>query len=295
MGKTSKSAAAEGKIRNSNDHTENHMSICPTISKFAAVFDPSIQKWADVPPGQDHGVVYAACNKINGKGYVGIHGRGKRPISVRSSRWSMHESSRSNCRALKHAIAKYGADEFEWFIVEYVRDDVLGDREQHWIDSLQTRVPSGYNLTAGGKHGELHTDTVRRMKETRNKPVYIESLRKRRKDEWKNPADAQRFTDAMTKGKRTTEFRERRRELTKKQLNTRTPEEVEQWAQRMKATCAAKREKQLLECTTEAEQHSLLKKFALVDQQKEYQRKVKAQEIVPQKRRKVLPPRVEGV
>ncbi|QIG70672.1 Seg-like homing endonuclease protein [Rhizobium phage RHph_I1_18] len=86
--------------------------------------------------------VYITRNKINGKAYIGKH--------TGSDCWYLGSG-----KLLKRAIAKYGRENFEREILEYVDDTLHIDIvEQKWID-LYDAVNSEmfYNLTAGGTGG----------------------------------------------------------------------------------------------------------------------------------------------
>lgn len=87
--------------------------------------------------------IYAIRNKINGKAYIGS-------ATKLTTRLNYH---RSFLRRGKHANSKlqrawdrYGADGFEFSIMEAVEDKgELAAREQHWIDALNS-VDAGYNI-----------------------------------------------------------------------------------------------------------------------------------------------------
>lgn len=75
-------------------------------------------------------------------------------------RWREHcWSSSTSCTALKRAIDKYGAENMKFEVVEECGDELLNDREEHWIRELNTLRPHGYNLTTGGDACELSEET----------------------------------------------------------------------------------------------------------------------------------------
>jgi hypothetical protein len=48
-------------------------------------------------------------------------------------------------------------------VVEECPDELLNDREEHWIKELNTLAPHGYNLTTGGDACELSEETKTKM------------------------------------------------------------------------------------------------------------------------------------
>lgn len=87
--------------------------------------------------------IYKIANSMNGKIYVGsaadIH-----------ARWCAHrcflrKGTHIN-RKLQNAWLKYGADAFEFSIIELCPPSELASREQHWMDALAAASEDGYNL-----------------------------------------------------------------------------------------------------------------------------------------------------
>lgn len=91
--------------------------------------------------------IYVITNLINQKQYVG-----KTTKSI-EQRWKTHiaDSKRSNIknRPLYKAFAKYGVDNFIIQKLEYCSAEKASDREQYWINKLDT-YENGYNATLGG-------------------------------------------------------------------------------------------------------------------------------------------------
>lgn len=89
-------------------------------------------------------IVYCATNKLNGKRYVG---QTVRPLA---ERW------RDHCRVkddnyFHRAIHKYGAENFDVQVIDTAKSvEELDVKEMHWIETLGTLFPSGYNLREGG-------------------------------------------------------------------------------------------------------------------------------------------------
>jgi len=96
------------------------------------------------------GCIYMATNKHNGKAYIGktIFDLNKR------KKEHIYDSSREQSRFHQYfhkAIAKYGADAFEWFeLFESDNEAELIVKEQEYIQAYTGKV-SLYNLTTGGE------------------------------------------------------------------------------------------------------------------------------------------------
>lgn len=107
--------------------------------------------------------VYRIVNVINGKGYVGATG-------VLVERWQQHRQNlRTNIhhsQHLQHAYNKYGKDNFVYEILEEVPDiSKLDEREQYWIDLLDTTNPEkGYNICpkAGSTRGRKQSEETKK-------------------------------------------------------------------------------------------------------------------------------------
>ena len=73
--------------------------------------------------------------------------------------------------AIREAIIKYGKENFDKEIIEYVEDypdrKCLSQREKYWIDKLNALSPNGYNLSPG--KGLLTKDSIDKIKETKKK------------------------------------------------------------------------------------------------------------------------------
>lgn len=115
-------------------------------------------------------IVYLVRNTKNKKGYVGITRRGL------ETRWDEHVENAKLGRGempFYSAIRKHTPDAFEVSVLEECSEDVLGDREKHWIAKLGTFIGTGkgYNATLGGDGGILghrHSEETRRkMSESR--------------------------------------------------------------------------------------------------------------------------------
>lgn len=107
----------------------------------------------------DFSCIYLWVNLINNKKYVG-------QTQSFYNRMSQYKRGAFN-KYMKHAIDKYGIDNFDIIILE--RDvllDKLDEREQYWIDYYQSYLDNnGYNICrfAGTTRGFRHTDESRNL------------------------------------------------------------------------------------------------------------------------------------
>lgn len=92
--------------------------------------------------------IYVITNDVNGKQYVGktnwtIEKRFKEHI---------HDSKSKRCekRPLYNAMNKYGIEYFSIKQLEECDEFIASEREQYWIQKLNTYGSTGYNATLGG-------------------------------------------------------------------------------------------------------------------------------------------------
>lgn len=160
-------------------------------------------------------LVYKITCTINNKSYVGVTNDLQRRLRD-------HRNPRSSCKALYNAISAHGWDAFSvCVLVEGLDRHQAYELEPILIVDHQTRVPAGYNITAGGwngrsgmsyvmsaehKHkiseshkGKRHTDdTKRKLSEQRKTAEYQQRQRAiRSTEEHKRKLEAGQHTDAM--------------------------------------------------------------------------------------------------
>lgn len=91
--------------------------------------------------------IYKITNKINGKIYIGQH---KVPLIKENFRRYMGKGI-----AIQEAIKKYGKENFDKEILEYIDDDekheLVSIREKFWIKEFNCMSPNGYNISPGGE------------------------------------------------------------------------------------------------------------------------------------------------
>lgn len=105
--------------------------------------------------------IYKILNTINGKFYIGSAvNLGNR---FHTHRHKLEKNNHKN-KHLQSAFNKYGANAFEFHVLEYCEKDKLLEREQYWIDETKCcdrRVGYNLNPTAGNMLGYNHTDEVK--------------------------------------------------------------------------------------------------------------------------------------
>ena len=111
------------------------------------------------------GFIYKITSPSN-KMYVG-----QTKKKVPQKRWIGHcYPSQTGCVAIKRAIDKYGAENMTFETIEECSNNLLNDREEHWIRELDTLAPNGYNLRSGGGVGEtVSEESKSKMSATRRK------------------------------------------------------------------------------------------------------------------------------
>ncbi len=112
-------------------------------------------------------MIYVHTCSVSGKQYVG------QTDSSVEIRWCRHiyDARRKNgsgggCRVFGRAIMKYGPAAFDHKLIEVCSSQEQANvLEIEWIERLNTRVPNGYNLAAGGYSGPIHEETRARLVE----------------------------------------------------------------------------------------------------------------------------------
>lgn len=99
------------------------------------------------------GFIYVITNEVNGKQYVG------KTTDTIEERYKGHLHDRSRPyiekRPLYDAMNKYGIEHFSIKQLEECSLDILEEREQYWINKLNT-FHQGYNATLGGDGKSLY-------------------------------------------------------------------------------------------------------------------------------------------
>ena len=91
------------------------------------------------------GYIYGIQNQINNKWYIG------QSIYYPKERWRQEIAGYSQHNmVISKAIQKYGIENFNFFLIEEVENDLLDEKEIFWIAEKDSYY-HGYNSTKGGK------------------------------------------------------------------------------------------------------------------------------------------------
>ena len=106
--------------------------------------------------------VYLISSTKTEKQYVGVTTKGY------LNRFANHiwhsRKQRKSCRALCAAINKFGSESFSVELLHTAKSrDEMHQMEVHFIKSLKTLAPNGYNLTEGGDAGVMSEETKQMM------------------------------------------------------------------------------------------------------------------------------------
>jgi group I intron endonuclease len=110
--------------------------------------------------------IYKITNLINGKIYIGSTCNFK-------DRKSKHKRTKSNTM-ISRAIFKYGWDNFTFDAIEFCDKDILIEREQFYLDTLEPfKENNGYNIlrncTSNGWRGHHHTEESKKIMSEKKK------------------------------------------------------------------------------------------------------------------------------
>ena len=152
---------------------------------------------------------------LNDKKYVG-------QTNDTYHRFSKHIKPYSGCRYIRNAIQTHGWENatMEILLMDLTLEEA-NRLETHYIDTLGTLAPGGYNLTRGGDNREWSGDSKRALSETmkvkwEEHPEMKQTQRMVMMKLWEDPgfieANKQRLEDLWTK-----EAREAQRKKMKKQ------------------------------------------------------------------------------
>lgn len=92
------------------------------------------------------GYLYRITNNVNGMQYIGVSKHPAKRFKKHCTKPSTHKKS-----LLGNAIQKYGSDQFALEVLVQSTMEYCFDLEIKAIEALETRTPSGYNITAGGE------------------------------------------------------------------------------------------------------------------------------------------------
>jgi len=131
-------------------------------------------------------LIYRVTNTTNGKSYIG------QTTNSLEYRLSAHmreaRTGKRSKSAFHSALLKYGLDSFETEVIATCETiDQLNERERHWIATLNTISPNGYNIEEGGKHFLMSEQTrikLRGQKRSTQTRHRISQIMRNRSSEW---------------------------------------------------------------------------------------------------------------
>ena len=179
--------------------------------------------------------VYLITCSANGKQYVGSTVKGW------ENRWERHrkalKSGSHHSPIMQRAAELYGANTFSCQLLEEVDGDVmhLVEREQYWMDTLETMQPKGFNCREAGNKGSMSAESKRKLskslykhyEENNKTPEQIEKWResiKKYHAENEVSEETRRKLSAANRGKKVTE--ETRRKISEAQKGRTMSEEM---------------------------------------------------------------------
>lgn len=164
--------------------------------------------------------IYGIHNLVNDKWYVG------QTVDI-DKRWAAHRwalsAGKNESEHFLRAWRKYGADAFEWLVLEECPPDVLDEREMFWI-SEKDSFRSGYNRTigGGGGQGRVQSDEEKHKRsETLSAiyatPEYHEKRSALSKKMWQTPEYREKLLPIRAAVMSTPEYREKQRQTSQMQ------------------------------------------------------------------------------
>lgn len=122
-----------------------------------------------------YGYIYMIVNKVNGKTYVGQH---------KSMNFCYQDNYIGSGKNIKRAFKKYGIENFEKLLVQYVETKEEADKQEiFWIAHYKEKGMAQYNITNGGEGvvGLKHSEESRRKMSKSQKEYYLSLTEEERK------------------------------------------------------------------------------------------------------------------
>ena len=114
--------------------------------------------------------IYIIRNTVNGKVYIG---QSRRLTNRQYTHFRSLEKGEHHNKHLQRSYDTYGADAFEFEVLEYCDLENLDEREKYWIKQYDAvNGDRGYNNEYGGNVGKEVSERVREAKRGENNPMY---------------------------------------------------------------------------------------------------------------------------
>ena len=125
-----------------------------------------------------YGYIYLVLNKVNGKTYIGQR------KYYRAKSWN-EDPYMGSGKILGLAKQKYGLDNFEKFLIQYVESREEADtQERFWIAEYRKRGKAEYNIANGGWNSGMidrhHTEESKRKiaKKLQGRKLSIDTIQR---------------------------------------------------------------------------------------------------------------------
>lgn len=144
---------------------------------------------------------------LNGKKYIG-------QTNDTNTRFKAHQKEDSGCRYIRNAIQEHGWEnaKVKILLVDLTLEEA-NRLETHYIDTLGTLAPGGYNLTRGGDCGEVSEETKKLHRERWKDPEYKEKHSSMMKEFWKDPEYKEKYSSMMKERWEDPYFKNKMKEL----------------------------------------------------------------------------------
>jgi len=141
-------------------------------------------------------LIYKITNKINNKMYIG------QTTQLLERRWSAHCTKNIKKSAIGCAIKKYGRENFNIEIVETCASiEEINLKEAHYISTLNTLAPNGYNLVTGGKNKKVSEETRFKLSESHKGYIISEETKSKISKSLKGKKKPDGFGDKISSGR----------------------------------------------------------------------------------------------
>lgn len=157
------------------------------------LWEEAIHKYRHERCPDGYGVLYRFKRRTGSrKAYIGISG--DFPQRYKAHVYGRHHSTREES-LIHRAIKKYGINDFDVEIFDYLPDEELSNAEREEIALQNTIAPNGYNLDEGGTRARPTEDTKQKRSDSMKRTIEsmpaekIESWRSKMKDARSNPEE----------------------------------------------------------------------------------------------------------
>lgn len=128
------------------------------------------------------------------------------------TRVNEHFDGNGGAPLLWEGIQELGREAFTFVVLERnVPPEILGEREDYWINELGTAYPNGFNVAPGGQGGDIYSNLPPDKQAKRNKKISVGLKGKKRQpftDEHRNNmSNARKGKPSPNKGNKGKKYR----------------------------------------------------------------------------------------